>query len=228
MSRLGSQRRQETYSPSRPRTHSFSKLLLELVEELPVAAQIARFQQGSSGDHVCIGQLDRLRDRAGGVADLVANIPELRQSLANDFFRFPRGLRICRREHNIDITEGDEFPATVSTQGGDNEWFGEAFWNHGADHAFEELLKEDVNQIRALARNFASAAPRVVPHSQAMFFDLAKPRKISMLSPTRLRAFSRSARAASSRACSLGVIIRCGAQASQGAADHSHLLKPTA
>ena len=108
------------------------------------------------------------------MADLVADIPERRQSLSDNFLRFPRRLRLGRREHDIDVAEGSQLPAAVSTQCRDNERFGEAFWNHGTNDAFEELFEEDVDQIRALARDFASAGARMVPHAQAMLFDLAK------------------------------------------------------
>ena len=59
----------------------------------------------------------------------------------------------------------------------------------------------------------------MVPHAQAMLFDFPEPPEISMLSPTRLSVFSRSPRAAISRACSLGVIIDCDMQNVKDLAD---------
>ena len=89
-----------------PPTHAVCfKLLPELVEELAVAAQIARLEQRSLGHQIGIGLLDSLGNRTRRMADLVADVPEGRESFSDHFLAGLGRLGLRRRKHDIDVAE---------------------------------------------------------------------------------------------------------------------------
>jgi hypothetical protein len=111
--------------------HAFVfEMLLELDQEIPVAAEIAGLEQRSFGDHVAVGLLDGLRNRARGVSNLVTDVPESRESLTDNFLGGLRGLRLRYHEHDVDVAERCQLPAAITAESRYHKGLGEAFWNH--------------------------------------------------------------------------------------------------
>src|SRR5215472_12965849 len=64
--------------------HLLVKTRSQLVIELDVAEQVARFDERSAHRHVSLGLANRFIDRSGGVADLQSHIPQaVEQSLSD-------------------------------------------------------------------------------------------------------------------------------------------------
>ena len=74
----------------------------QLVEQLAVAEQEARFQQRGADRHVRLGLADALVDRARGVTDLEAEIPQAIEDRLGDRLA-PRGLLVGQQEQQIDV-----------------------------------------------------------------------------------------------------------------------------
>ena len=74
----------------------------ELVVELAVAEQIAGLQHRGADRHVGLGLADAFVDRAGGVADLQAHVPQAIENRLGDRFA-PGGLLVRQQEQEIDV-----------------------------------------------------------------------------------------------------------------------------
>ena len=85
----------------------------QLVEQLLVAEQEARFQEGGADRHVRLGLADAFVDRARGVADLQSEIPQAIEDRLGDRLA-PRGLLVGQQEQQIDVGAGRQQAAAVA------------------------------------------------------------------------------------------------------------------
>ena len=74
----------------------------QLVIERPVAGEIARLQNGGADGHVAARLPDRFIDRAGGMADLQAHVPQRVEDGFGDLLA-PGGLLVGQDEQEIDV-----------------------------------------------------------------------------------------------------------------------------
>ena len=75
---------------------------LQIGDQGIVTADVAAFEDRRADRHVGLGQLDAFLDRAGGMADLEAHVPE---HVEQEFHRLAHGLGVLRRqqEEKIDV-----------------------------------------------------------------------------------------------------------------------------
>ena len=90
----------------------------QLVVELLVAGQKPRLQDRGADRHVAAGLADRFIDRARGVADLQAHVPQAIQNRLGDLLA-PGGLLVGQDEQQVDVGFRRHQPAAVAA-GGDH------------------------------------------------------------------------------------------------------------
>ena len=90
----------------------------QFVEELAIAEQKARFQNGGADRHVRLGLADAFVDRARGVADLQPRIPQGIEDRFGDRLA-PGGLLVGKEKQEIDVGAGRLQAAAVAA-GGDH------------------------------------------------------------------------------------------------------------
>ena len=95
----------------------------KFLEQFRAAGDVARLEEGGLREHVDIRLLDRPGNRAGGVADLEADVPEHVEDhlddlvqAGGDFLRF-RGVQ----EHDVHVAEGVELVAPIAADGHQRE-----------------------------------------------------------------------------------------------------------
>ena len=93
---------------------------LQLVRQILRAADIAGFEDRGADRHVAARQPDAFVDRAGGMADLEAEIP---QDIEHEFDRRlgPDGLLHRQQEEKIDIRTRRQRAAAIAADGGDGD-----------------------------------------------------------------------------------------------------------
>ena len=74
----------------------------ELVVEPAIADQITGLQHRGADRHVGLGLADAFVDRAGGVADFQAHVPQAIENRLGDRFA-PGGLLVRQQEQEIDV-----------------------------------------------------------------------------------------------------------------------------
>ena len=92
--------------------HRLVELRHQLIVELAVAGQEARLEQGSTDRHVRLRLPDAFADRARGVSDLEAEVPQAVQ----DRFRnrlAPRRLLVRQQKQEIDVGARRQQPAAI-------------------------------------------------------------------------------------------------------------------
>ena len=112
----------------------------QLVEQLLVAEQEARFEQRGADRHVRLGLPDALVDRAGGVADLQAQVPQAVENGLGDRLA-PGGLLVGQQEQQIDVGTRRHQPAAVAAGRDDRHALrlGGVFrWVEMLEHEFEQ------------------------------------------------------------------------------------------
>jgi len=82
--------------------HVVVEARLQFVEQLAVAEQEARLEDGGADGHVRLGLADAFVHRAGGVADLEAGIPETIENCFRNLLA-PGGLLVGQHEQQIDV-----------------------------------------------------------------------------------------------------------------------------
>ena len=96
---------------------------VELGEQRRVAGDVARIEQRGA-DRGVLGAFDQaILDRARGVADLHAEIPQEVEHVLDDLQRLPR--RLGRgQEQQVDVAERRQHAAAVAAGAGDRQMFG--------------------------------------------------------------------------------------------------------
>ena len=148
--------------------------LLEAGENVSIADEVSRLQHRGFRHHVLVGFFDRLRDRARGLPDLEADIPEGNNRAADDLFGFLVAGFLVLQEKDIDVAHGREFAPPVASEGHDAKPPGERLRCDFAHDALEEFADKNIHNVRTLAGDFAPPAAGFVPLVQALLLDLQK------------------------------------------------------
>ena len=114
----------------------------QFVEQLLVAEQEARFEDGGADGHVRLGLADAFVHRAGGVADLEPGVPQAIEDGFRDRLA-PGGLLVGQQEQQIDVGAGRLQPAAVAA---------------GGDHRHALGLGRILRRIEMLARELEQQA----------------------------------------------------------------------
>ena len=99
------------------------EFLAQLLVELLVARQIARFQKGGADGVVLLGEPHAFGQRARGVADLQTKVPQQVKNEFDDAFA-PLRLLGGAHEQQIDVGAGGHLAASVSAGRHDGDVFG--------------------------------------------------------------------------------------------------------
>ena len=126
----------------------------QFVEQLAVAEQEARFENGGADGHVRLGLADALVDRARGVADLEPGVPQAIENAFGDLLA-PGGLLVGQQEQEIDVGAG-RLQAAAIAAGGDNRHV------LGFDRILRrvEMLAVKSNSMRMISSSIGTAARR--------------------------------------------------------------------
>ncbi len=139
----------------------------QLVIERLVAGQKPRLENGGADRHVAARLPDRFIDRAGGMADLQAHVPQAIQDRLRDLFA-PGGLLVRQDEQQIDVGFRRHQAAAV-TAGGDD---GHALGARGHRRTVEMLGGSGVEDADDLVLHEAQplgAAPAVaIPEQHSL------------------------------------------------------------
>ena len=154
-------------------TNAFlEETFFESVENIPIAGEEARLEHGGFGDHVLIGFLNRLGNRAGRLPDFEADIPEGDDGAADDFLGLlVAGIPVLKKKH-IDVAHGREFAPPIAAEGRYTKSPGEWLRGHLAHDTLEKLAHEDIHDVRPLTRDFPPSAAGGVPITQTLLLDL--------------------------------------------------------
>ena len=132
--------------------------LFEGMEQRSVPPQPARFQEAGANRQVVLGQAHAIVDRAGGVADLQARIPQHVEDVLDDLLGKRRRLR-RQQKHQVDVGEGRQLAAAVAA-GGDHRLLATAGGVAGIDVCRREVVDgadELVDEERVRLHHFGSA-----------------------------------------------------------------------
>ena len=121
---------------------------LQLVEQSAVAEQEARFQNGGADGHVRLGLADAFVDRARGMADLQADVPQAIQDRFGDRLA-PGGLLVGQQEQQIDVGAGRLQAAAIAA---------------GGDHRHVLGFRRVLRRVEMLAREFVEQTDDLVFH----------------------------------------------------------------
>ena len=97
----------------------------QLVEQLAVAPEVARFQEGRPDRLVALGVAQALLDGACGMTDLQAEIPQQVEHEFDDLLAAWR-LLVGAQEQEVDVRQGRQLAAAVAAGGDDAQPFGGA------------------------------------------------------------------------------------------------------
>ena len=92
-----------------------AQALLKFGEQILIAKNEARVEQGGADDHVLLRIPDRLRHGTGGVADLETQIPEQIEHELDDALA-PRGLLVGQQEQQIDVRVWRQLSAAIASR----------------------------------------------------------------------------------------------------------------
>ena len=154
---------------------SLPKCRPEFISEVRIASEGARLQHGCFRKHVLVGQLDRFRNRTGRMADFETNVPQQVEGLFDDLGGVIRNLSavFVVEEHDVDVAEWIELPASVAAKGNDRERGGERAFAAlcKTDGGREDMLEEDVDQFHAKSADFAATSSVLVAEKKAVLLD---------------------------------------------------------
>ena len=139
----------------------------QLVEQLAVAEQEARFEQRGADRHVRLGLADALVDRARGVADLEAEIPQAIEDHLGDRLA-PRGLLVGQHEQQIDVGARRHQAAAVAAGRDDRHAlrFGRVL--RRIEMAADELVEDADDRVLHQAQPLGAAPALAVLQQQAL------------------------------------------------------------
>ena len=93
--------------------HLAAEAALQLLEQLRIAPEESGFQQPGADGHIRLGLADAFVHRAGGVADLEAQIPEAVEHELHHLLAMGRQL-VGQQEEQIDVRAGGELAAAIA------------------------------------------------------------------------------------------------------------------
>ena len=139
----------------------------ELVEQRAVAEQEARLQDGGADGHVRLGLADAFVDRAGGVADFQAGVPQAIEDALGDLLA-PGGLLVGQHEQQIDVGAGRLQPAAVAAGGDHRHALGLGGVIRRVEMLARELEQQADDGVFHLAQPFGAAAAVAVLQQQLL------------------------------------------------------------
>ena len=144
--------------------------LLELGKELLVAGQQAGLDQRGLVFLIGLRLFQAFSDRAAGVADLEADIPQQVEDFLNQQREVFRQLvgGAGQEEEQVDIGAGIERPTAVAADGDQCEHGGLLALGEGE---FEQRAQDDIEQFGPGVRDFEAAGPCAVAKLDAVLLD---------------------------------------------------------
>ena len=139
----------------------------QLVEQLGVAEQIARFEQRGADGHVGLGLADAFVDRTRRVADLQAHVPQAIEQRLGDRLA-PGGLLVGQQEQQIDVGARRQQAAAVAAGRHDGHAFGLRRHLRRIERLADELEQDADDLVLHLAQPLG-AAPAVAVLEQQLF-----------------------------------------------------------
>ncbi len=127
-----------TKSRPSPVRNFWVKPLVQLVEQRAVAPQVARLEQRGADGLVALGVAQALLDRAGGMADLQAHVPQEVEHELDDLLA-ARRLLVGTQEQQIDVGERRQLAAAVAARRHHAQPFGGAGIGGGIDALVGEV-----------------------------------------------------------------------------------------
>ena len=135
-------------------TISLSKRAPQFVEQRLVAEDVAGLEQGGADGHVGLRLADAFVDRAGRMADLLAQVPQDVEDRLDDALA-PWGLLVGQQEQEVDVGAGRERGASVAADRRDAEPLGRGGPLERVDEAQHVILdraEQFVLQMREAGR----------------------------------------------------------------------------
>ncbi len=139
----------------------------QLVEQLAVAEQEPCFQDGGADGHVRLGLADAFVDRAGGVADLQARIPQAIEDRFRDRLA-PGGLLVGQQEQQVDVGAGRLQPAAIAAGGDHRHVLGFRWILRLIEVLARELEQQADDLVFQPAQPFGAAAAVTVLEQQQL------------------------------------------------------------
>src|SRR5205085_3999710 len=127
-----------------------------------IAGERTRLEHGRFREHVLVRLIDRFIDRAGGVANLEADIPEQVENLFDHLGRVRRNVPaiFLVEKHDVDIAERVELAASVTAERekGERGRGRAAIARRESYRRLEDALHQDIDQFDAEGADLAAAA----------------------------------------------------------------------
>ncbi len=129
----------------------------ELLVELGIAEQMARFEQRRADGHVGLGLADAFGNRTRRVADLQPHVPQAIEQRLGDGLA-PGGLFVRQQEQQIDVGAGRQQAAAVAAGRDHRHVFGFRRRLRRIDLAADELEQDADDLVLQLAQPLGAAA----------------------------------------------------------------------
>ena len=145
--------------------------------QMRIARQRARLEHRGLRQHVLVRQVHRFRDRARGVAHFEPNIPEQIKDLLNHLGRVSRNVSpvLVVQEHNVDVAEWIELPASITAESNDGKWGGGHVFFPDAGRGFENVTQQHVDHFDPERADFPAASTILMAQSEPMLLDFQEP-----------------------------------------------------
>ena len=123
---------------------------------------------------VGVGLGDGFAQGPDGVAHLEAGVPEEVDDFLHGGGFLGVGLAARVEKHDVHIAEGIHLAASVTAEGDDREAFGFRFAELLRANLRENAAEQDVDEVAALAHDFASARAARNAQAQTVFLEAAE------------------------------------------------------
>ena len=153
-----------------------TKLLAKLPGQFFITCEKTRLKHCGFCLHITIGLSDRFLDRACGMSNLEAAVPEQVKDLLHHFLKIRRNF-LCSlpvQKHDVDVAKWIELATAISAQANQCQRRPRTFFSVERGDRSEDVLQQNIDKLCAPRANFTAAAAGLMLQTQTVLFNLQK------------------------------------------------------